>query len=147
MGGMAVAVRVTATVTGHRRRGVVEHELELPLSAGPASARQIIEAAVTAEVAAYEARAEQAGLVRVLTEKSLAEELVTGAVRAGGGDPLRPPAGPVNAAAAIETALLAFEDGLFRVFVGDEEVTGEAPATLADGASVLFLRLVPLAGG
>jgi hypothetical protein len=144
---MAVAVRVTATVTGHRRRSVAEHELELPLPAGPATVQQIIEAAVTAEGAAYEARAEQAGLVRVLTEESLAEELATGAVRTSGGDPLRPPAGPVNVAAAVETALLAFEDGLFRVFVGDEEVTGEAPATLADGASVLFLRLVPLAGG
>lgn len=144
---MAVAVTVTATVTGHRRRGVAEHDLELPLSAGPASARQIIEAAVTAEVAAYEARAEQAGLVRVLTEKALAEDLVAGAVRAGGGDPLRPPAGPVNVGAAIETALLAFEDGLFRVFVGDVEVTDEEPAMLAEGSSLLFLRLVPLAGG
>jgi hypothetical protein len=46
---------------------------------------------------------------------------------------------------AVETALLAFDDGIFKVFVGDREVDG--PVELPDGAAVLFLRLVPLAGG
>jgi hypothetical protein len=54
---VAVAVRVSATVTGHRRRGVREHDLALELPLGPVTARQLIEAAVIAEVAAYEARA------------------------------------------------------------------------------------------
>lgn len=140
---MTVAVRVTATVTGHRRRGVREHDLDLAVPAGPVTARQIIEAAVAAEVAAYEARAEEARLVRVLTEKTLAEDLGRGAVRMGDAAG----AGPVDLAAAVEAALLAFDDGIFKVFVGDCEVEDAAPIHLADGASVLFLRLVPLAGG
>jgi hypothetical protein len=147
---VTVAVRVSAAVTGHRRRGVREHDLVLKLPPGRVTARQLIEAAVTAEVAAYQARAEEASLVRVLTEKSLAEDLARGAVRTGGprddddGEPPR----PVDVTAAVETALLAFGDGIFKVFVGDDEVPGDDESlAIADGASLLFLRLVPLAGG
>jgi hypothetical protein len=140
---VTVAVRVRATVTGHRRRGVHEHDLALALPPGPVGARQIIEAAVAAEVAAHEARAAEAGLVRVLTEQALLDDLGRGAVRMGDAAP----AVPVDVAAATRAALLAFDDGIFKVFVGGCEVTGPAPVDLADGATVLFLRLVPLAGG
>jgi hypothetical protein len=147
---MTVAVRVSATVTGHRRAGVREHGLELELPSGPVSARQLIEAAVTAEVAAYQARAEEASLVRVLTEKSLQEALARGAVRLGGpqddSSGAAPPAS-VDVGTAVQTALLAFVDGLFKVFVGDDELTEDADVEVADGAALLFLRLVPLAGG
>src|SRR5580700_833742 len=72
---VTVAVRVSATVTGHRRRGVREHELVLDLPREQVTARQLIEAAVTAEVAAFQARADEASLVRVLTEKALLADL------------------------------------------------------------------------
>jgi hypothetical protein len=140
---MTVAVRVRATVTGHRRWGVQEHELAFALPPGPVSARRLIEAAVAAEVSAYMARAAEASLVRVLTEKSLLADLGRGAVRMGSA----PAAKPIDRAAAVEAALLAFDDGIFKVFVGDTELTGTAPIDLTDGAEVLFLRLVPLAGG
>lgn len=140
---MTVAVRLRATVTGYRRRGVQEHDLALALPSGPVSARQIIEAAVAAEVAAYEARGQAASLVRVLTEKSLLDDLDRGAVRMGDVASAR----PADLAAAAEAALLAFDDGIFKVFVGDREVEGSALIDLTDGAAVLFLRLVPLAGG
>jgi hypothetical protein len=139
---VTVAVRVRATVTGHRRRGVQEHEVELALPPGPATAGQIIEAAVQAEVAAFRARAEEASLVRVLTEKSLLDGVGRGAVRTGDAS-----AGSVDVRGAVEAALGAFADGFFKVFVGDHEVEAAVPVDLNDGASVLFLRLVPLAGG
>jgi hypothetical protein len=140
---MTVAVRVRAKVTGHRRRGRQERDLALALPPGPVTARQIVEAAVAAEVAAYQARAEEASLVRVLTDEALLDDLDRGAVRMGD----VASAGPVDVAAAVETALRAFDDGIFKVFVGDTEVEGAVPVDLADGAAVLFLRLVPLAGG
>jgi hypothetical protein len=145
---VAIAVRVSATVTGHRRRWVREHDLALELPPGPVTARQLIEAAVTAEVAAYEARAEEASLVRVLTQKSLADGLGRGAIRPGG----RPEeaGGPtaVDLAAAVDAALLAFGDGFFKVFVGDSELADDdSPLSVPDGTSLLFLRLVPLVGG
>ena len=181
---MTVAVRVSATVTGHRRLRVHEHDLVLALPPGPVTARKLIEAAVVAEVAAYQARAEEASLVQVLTREGLARGLASGAVRTGGpqdtvfgdpapgdpapGDPA--PRGtvtidqvttdtvpvdtvpvdtvPVDTGAAVDAALLAFTDGLFKVFVADRELAADdTPVTLADGAQLLFLRLMPLAGG
>lgn len=145
---MRVAVRVSATVTGHRRRGVHEHDLVLALPPGEVTARQLIDAAVAAEVAAFQARAEEASLVRVLTRKSLDADLALGAVRTGGPrDDAGEPA-PVDPAEAAAAALLAFGDGLFKVFVGDRELTDDGAALpVTDGAALLFLRLVPLAGG
>jgi hypothetical protein len=146
---VTVAVRVSATVTGHRRHGVREHDLVLDLPPGQVTAGQLIEAAVTAEVAAYQARAEEASLVRVLTQKALLADLGRGAVRTGGTQEAQVQAtGHVDVTGAVEAALLAFGDGLFKVFVGDRELTDDAAAvSVADGAALLFLRLVPLAGG
>ena len=83
-------------------------------------------------------------MVRILTGKSLLADLEQGAVRMGDA----PPQGPVDRSAAVDAALLAFDDGLFKVFVGDDELAADSgPADLTDGSSVLFLRLIPLAGG
>jgi hypothetical protein len=55
---------------------------------------------------------------------------------------------PIDTGAAVDAALLAFADGLFKVFVADRELADDdAPVALADGAQLLFLRLMPLAGG
>jgi len=149
---VTVAVRVSATVTGHRRRGVREHDLVLALPPGEVTARQLIEAAVAAEVTAFQARAEEASLLRVLTRKSLDADLARGVVRTGGalgdGEPPAGDPGQVNVADAVDTALLAFGDGLFKVFVGERELTDDGAALpVSDGAALLFLRLVPLSGG
>lgn len=87
---MAIAVRVRAKVTGHRRAGMADHELSLALLPGRVSAQRLIEAAVTAEVAALEQRADEAQFVRLLTERSLTEELNRGAVRLGEREPAAP---------------------------------------------------------
>jgi hypothetical protein len=169
---VTVAVRVSATVTGHRRKGVREHDLVLALPAGEVTARQLIEAAVAAEVTAFQARAEEASLVRVLTKKSLDADLARGAVRTGGprdggepapveaargasargesarGEPSGAEPGEVRVADAVAAALLAFDDGLFKVFVAEHELTGDGGALpVTEGAALLFLRLVPLTGG
>jgi hypothetical protein len=121
----------------------------LALPPGQVTARQVIEASVTAEVAAFQARAEEASLVRVLTREGLAKELATGAVRTGGPqEPALDDTAAVDVAAAVDAALLAFADGLFKVFVADRELADDdAPVALTDGAQLLFLRLIPLAGG
>jgi hypothetical protein len=137
--------------------GVREHELVLALPPGQVTARQVIEASVTAEVAAYQARAEEASLVRVLTGEGLARDLATGVVRSGGPqdtvdtvpvDTVPVDTVPIDTGAAVDAALLAFADGLFKVFVADRELADDdAPVALTDGAQLLFLRLMPLAGG
>ena len=49
---------------------------------------------------------------------------------------------------AVETALLAFQDGLYYVFVDEQQVTElDAPVPLRAASRLMFLRLVALAGG
>jgi hypothetical protein len=139
-----VAVRVHARITGQRRTAVAEHPVTLDLPSGTTTASVFLEAVVRAEVSAYQARAEERTFFRVLTERSLEQGLESGRVLSGGQDPV----GPVDVDAAVAEALLAFEDGFFKVFVGDDEVESlSQEVRLTGDVEVLFLRLVPLAGG
>ena len=48
---------------------------------------------------------------------------------------------------SIETAVLGFQDGLFRVFLGDTELTElDEKLELQEGDTVTFIRLTMLAG-
>lgn len=141
---MTVAVRVQVKITGQRRNPVGDHGLDLQLPAGPVVLSDFLTAVVHAEVADHERRAEERTLLRVLTPQALHAELETGRVLSGGADP----SGPVDVDAAVETALLAFADGLFKVFVDDVEIADvDELVNLQGTPTVLFLRLVPLAGG
>ncbi|WP_339149024.1 MULTISPECIES: hypothetical protein [unclassified Sutcliffiella] len=52
-----------------------------------------------------------------------------------------------NHAKAIETAIQAFEDGLYRVFINDEEAEQlDTTLEVPDGAEVVFIRLTMLTG-
>jgi hypothetical protein len=141
---MITAVRVTAMAPGSRRAGTAEHPVDLDLPAGPVPLRRLLAAVVRAEVAAFQARAEQRSFVRVLTERSLAVAVEQGAVRTGGDDP----AADVRPDDAVRTALLAFTDGLYHVFADDRQVEElDEVLEVRPGLRLLFLRLVPLAGG
>ena len=55
---------------------------------------------------------------------------------------------PVDVLQATATALLAFEDGLYQVYVDDEPIDSlEQVVHIGEGARLMFLRLVALAGG
>jgi hypothetical protein len=141
---VTVAVRVQAKVTGQRRNALGDHSLYLQLPAGPVVLRDFLSAVVRAEAAGYERRAEERTLLRVLTPQALAAELETGRVLSGGTDPTA----PIDLDEAVETALLAYTDGLFKVFVDDVEIESiDGTVNLTGTPTVLFLRLVPLAGG
>lgn len=48
---------------------------------------------------------------------------------------------------AVQTALQAFEDGLFRIFLGDTELTELSEnVKLSEGDSLTFIRLAMLSG-
>lgn len=137
-------VHVEAVVAGRKRAGAADHELAVALSSGPTTLGELIEAIVRAEVDAFVGRADAESVVRVLTEESLVEGLATGAVRSGG----RGVAADVDADRAVRTAIEAQRDGLFQAIVDDEPVDDlDSAVELRDGTRVMFLRLVPLAGG
>jgi hypothetical protein len=141
---MATAVMVEAAVPGRRRAGTAEHPLEIELADGEVRLRDLVEAVVRAEVAAFAERARMRSMLTVLTARALNEGLAVGAVRHG--ETESPSA--VDVDAAVATALQAHADGIFRVLVDDEPADDlEETITLHSNSRLLFLRLVALAGG
>lgn len=129
---------------GRKRAGTAEHRVEIALDAGQVRLRGLIDAVVRAEVAAFRRRAEEQTFVRVLTEQALADGLSAGTVRTGSRDVPT----DVDVDEAVRAALTAFGDGLYKVIVDDEPVVDLDDALdLAPDTRLLFLRLVPLAGG
>ncbi|OWR30837.1 hypothetical protein CDO73_09625 [Saccharibacillus sp. O23] len=125
-----------------RKRGVAARELDLP--GMPRTLRELIEQTVQAMVGEFEQRRAGESLLPYLTEREIGEGANTGKVGFGAVYGEKAP----DERQATEAALLAFEDGLYRVFLRQEEATElDAPLTLADGDEVVFMRFTMLAGG
>lgn len=55
---------------------------------------------------------------------------------------------PANFQEAAETAIQGFEDGLYRIFVGEREIESlDAPLDLQEEDTITIIRLVMLTGG
>lgn len=106
--------------------------------------RNLLTQIVRSEVANFEDRQRQRRLVQVLSPTHINLGVEQGKVDLGGRDLEQ----AVGVDAAIETALQAFTDGLYFVFL-DEQQQGnlEDVVTLQPNSQLLFLRLVPLVGG
>ena len=104
----------------------------------------LITRVVREEVTAFRERQEARRLVSALTAAQIAAGAAKGKIDMGGRDDVQ----EVDADAAVATALLAFEDGLYYVFVDDEQCPAlDAQIALKPDSRVTFLRLVALAGG
>ncbi|MCL2378758.1 MAG: hypothetical protein FWC77_06505 [Defluviitaleaceae bacterium] len=105
--------------------------------------RQLINAIVRQEVETYNSRGLENMLIPFLPEEEIAAQSTTGKVGFGRlysdkkADPDK----------AVSTALLGFEDGLFRVLIGeDEAISLDDPVKITEGAVLTFIRLTFLAG-
>jgi len=88
---------------------------------------------------------EERTFISVLTAGALTEAVGRGSVRSGGTDEI---AAAPALGDAVATALLAFEDGIFQVYIDDEAIESlDEQVNLHEGSRLLFLRLVALAGG
>ena len=141
---MAIAIRVEAAVAGRRRAGVAEQDVSVELAPG-ASLRDLVASVVATELQAYDRRREERTFISVLTAGALTEAVGRGSVRSGGTDEI---AAAPALGDAVATALLAFEDGIFQVYIDDEAIESlDEQVNLHEGSRLLFLRLVALAGG
>ncbi len=97
------------------RDAIVPVEYELPQK--PETVRELIVELTEQGVAAYNAREDKGQIVPHLTKQEIEDKASAGKVAFGlrGGNNADP-------AAAVENALQCFEDGIFRVFVDDEEL-------------------------
>jgi hypothetical protein len=99
---------------------------------------------IQSEVEAFRTRQEQRKLISLLSPEAIQQGVLRGKIEMGGQELSQ----EVNIKAAIERALQAFEDGLYYVFLDDEQIENlEQPLQFREDSQLLFLRLVPLVGG
>jgi hypothetical protein len=138
---------ISARVVGRRKPLVPDWQVPWPPDeAGDGEAltlRELITRIVHEEVRAFEQRQQERRLVRILTEKEIHAGLEKGRVDSGGRDLHQ----EVDADQAIATALQAFEDGIYLVFLDDEEQRElDRQVHLQPDSKLTFVRLVLLAG-
>ncbi len=115
----------------------------LTLQAAPATLRELITACVDACIAAYRERAKESQNPAPLSDEDFAGMEALGKFAFG----VHYNDKEIDRAKAVATALQAVEDGLVRIFHGEEELTGlDAPLALPEGATLTFIRLTFLTG-
>ncbi len=107
--------------------------------------RDVIAAIVRDQVQQFQERQSQRQFLRVLTERDIAAQAEQGKIEAGGSEI---PPQPVDPAAAVETALVAFQDGLYLVVVDEQQIqTLDERVAIRHDSQITFVRLTLLAGG
>jgi hypothetical protein len=145
---------MTATITiegkqlGHKKRLLPDHQVPYPpdwqRSGGRTTLRDLISRIVVEEVIAFRQRAEERRLLRALTATEIAQGVEAGKIDSGGRDLKQ----TVDAHEAIVTALQAFQDGLYFVFIdGQQQQDLDATIFVEPNSTITFVRLVALAGG
>ena len=105
-------------------------------------AKALIEYVVRCNAEEYNNKPAEAGILPYLTDESLETGSKIGKV--GFGD--RKSKNMQEADKAVENALICFEDGMFRLFINDEEIGTDDKITIKSGDEVTFIRLTMLAG-
>ena len=115
-----------------------------PRSGRPMCLRDLITTIVRTEVAQFQARQAERQLVRWLTASEIEAAAGRGKVDLGGRDDVQ----AVAPDEAVGAALLAFEDGLYLVFVdGAQQHDLDAEVFVRPDSRLTFVRLTLLAGG
>ena len=113
------------------------------LTAEPHTLRALITACVDACITAYRERAKESQNPTPLSDEEYAGMEALGKFAFG----VHYNDKEIDRNKAAATALQAVEDGLVRIFHGDEELTElDAPLTLSEGATLTFIRLTFLTG-
>lgn len=117
--------------------------VDFPLSCNPKTVRELIRECVRTCVSRYIERAEKSDTPDPLTSEQIADMSEIGKIAFGINYGEKLP----NKVKAVETAYRAYEDGIFRVFIGENEA-GEidSPVNIDEGSEVTFIRLVMLSG-
>ena len=145
---MPIKLAIDARLLGQKRPILADWAITLPLDLTGQETllplRDILTQVVLAEVEAFQQRQAERRLARILGPEQLADSAAAGKVDLGERDLGQ----AVDAEAAVSTALQAFEDGLYFVFVEGEPMTGlDEPVALHAEIHMSFVRLVALAGG
>jgi hypothetical protein len=125
-----------------KRKEFIKKE-ELALNEVPATLRELIKEIIHQNVDRYNSRPLDSQLIHYLSFEEIENQVSTGKVGFGH----RVNEQQADATIAVETAMLAFTDGLFRVFIGDVEIEGlDAPLAINEGDVLTFIRFTMLSG-
>ncbi|GAP98109.1 hypothetical protein [Leptolyngbya sp. NIES-2104] len=143
---MSAKLTISGKVMGKTRPTFANWELLLPeeLAAKGITLRSLLTHIVHAEVEAFRSRQSQRRLLNILSPEQIQAGLAQGKIESGGSDLDQ----AVEVEEAVETALQAFLDGFYYVFLDEQQVEDlDTEVVLSEQSELLFLRLVPLVGG
>ena len=126
---------------GSRRNSIVQIPYELDLV--PTTVQELITQMVSICVSDYNTRMESKELLRNLSQAEMEDQAAAGKISFGVNYGER----KAEENQAIANALQCFEDGIYRVFVGQEQLQKlEDKITLSEESELTFVRLTMLAG-
>ena len=145
---MPIKLAIDARLLGQKRPLLADWAVTLPLDLTGQEdllpLRDLLTQVVLAEVTAFQQRQDERRLARILGPDQIAAGVSAGKVDLGERDVQQ----AVDLEAAVATALQAFEDGLYFVFIEGEQITSlDEQVWLHPEIHLSFLRLVALAGG
>jgi hypothetical protein len=127
------------------RRGLSAAPLEIDLDSSATTVRDLLELIVRDQIESFRRRKQDASVLRILTERDLAEGREAGRIATAAQQPDGRLPNPND---AIDAVLTAFEDGFYYMFVNGSQIERlDQPLCPAEVTDILFVRLTPLAGG
>lgn len=132
---------VTVKSLGKRKNVLTKIEIELPII--PTTLKELITEVVIVNVQELKDKQQSTALIPFLTGTEIEERGESGKVGFGSVYNEQSP----DVAKAVETALLAFEDGLYKVFICEEEHSHlESRLKVEEEDEIVFIRFTMLAG-
>ncbi|WP_413306033.1 hypothetical protein AA0X95_04935 [Bacillus sp. 1P10SD] len=136
-------MKIYVTLKSLAKRKAFIEMVELQLTKQPVTIVELISELVSMNVRAFNERQENIPLTQFLTKEEITLSGAVGKV----GFAASYNEQKANEEEAIKTALQAFEDGLFKVFINDVEQGVASPTIqLNDGDQLVLIKLTMLAG-
>jgi len=136
-------ISVAVKQLGKRKPSIAQQMLEVPQLSSPCQLKDVLKAIVSQQVEAFNERITQPNIVPFLLSAEIQDALIDGKVSFG--DTYNKQT--VSVEKAQDNALLAYKDGLFKVFLNEDEIcelTQEFSFTPHDVFT--FIRLTFLSG-
>ena len=134
-------MKIIVNVKGLSRKKVI-HQEEIELTDKISTTKDLITELVKINVEKFNKKIDDKDILSIMTNEYIAEAARSGKI----GDEVHGDK-KANLEKALDTACLAFEDGLYCIFINDEQTEKlDDSLNLKDGDILTFIRLTMLAG-
>ena len=134
-------MRIIINVKGLSRKKII-HQEEVELTNNISTTKDLITELVKINVEKFNKKIDDKDILSIMTNEYIAEAARSGKI----GDEVHGDK-KANLEKALDTAYLAFEDGLYCIFINDEQTEKlNDSLNLKDGDILTFIRLTMLAG-